>query len=449
MKKSLFRAWGIVSALTVGLALYAVSAQAEIVGATGASGNASANQPQQKEIGDAVEKFKNRDFDGALKILEEATKKNPDFPPAHLIMAQLFGQAGVSAGVLNSLQAAVKEHPEDPEAYMILADNDLREGRLAEADLLFAKANEVLAQYSKSQKRKADLTLRGIAGVASVAASRGNWPVAQKKLEELLKLRPNDPQALQSLAQVMFQQKDAQGALTKLREAQKADPKILTPEATLAGFYLSFGDKENAKKWMDAALKAAAQDLATQIAAGKMAIALGQIEEAKARAAAASQIDAKSLDALLLTGIVALYQKDYPAAEKAFESAHLQAPGAFAFSNNLALALAEQSDETKKQRAAQYAENNARQYPKQAEALSTYGWVLYKIGRVEDADNTLRQALLASPQQDPDTVYYASKVASERGRVEEATKWLEAALKSTTPFTKRADAQALLEQLKK
>ena len=47
-------------------------------------------------------------------------------------------------------------------------------------------------------------------------------------------------------------------------------------------------------------------------------------------------------------------------------------------------------DKDKKNRAVQLAEINARQYPRSAAALSTLGWVYYRMGRAADAEQALR-----------------------------------------------------------
>jgi len=150
-----------------------------------------------------------------------------------------------------------------------------------------------------------------------------------------------------------------------------------------------------------------------------------------------------------MRGIVALFQKDYKAAEMYFEGAHLQSPGNFAASNNLAIALAEQSDPAKQRRALEYAAANVRQNSNNQnsrEAVSTYGWALYKLGRLDEADQVL-QRLARTGLFGPDTAYYIARVAADKGRTEEAKRLLTAALKSKRPFSKEDEAKALLEQL--
>ena len=139
------------------------------------------------------------------------------------------------------------------------------------------------------------------------------------------------------------------GALAKLRDAAKANPAMLTPEAVMAQFCQRSGDVANAKKWMAAALAAAPKNLKTRLAVGQCALEMGLMDEAQKHAIAAMQIDPKSLEAEFFRGLVALCQKDYHTAESYFESALQAAPpgSAFPISNNLALALIEQEDEAK------------------------------------------------------------------------------------------------------
>ncbi len=447
-----YRTVSAVILLTAGLILGSQFAGAEPVPA-GQSGVGTEKQPQMQEITDALARFKDRDLDGALKLLEAAVKKNPDLPPPYVLLAQIYNAANMPQGVLQALETGIQKTPDDPEAYILLAQIALRDRRITEAELLMGKASTLLPKLDKNPKRKEVLSPAVVSGLAQVYQSREDWATAKKYLEQWLKLDPKNAQALQQFGTVLFKQKDMEGALAKLKEAKAADPKVLTPEAILALYYQQSGDKENAKKWITAALKAAQDDLNTQLVAAQIALENGQLEDAQNRAAAALRIDPASLDAKIVRGVVALFQKDYKAAEINFESAHLKEPDNFAAKNNLALALVEQKDMAKKHSALGYASDNMQRYQKTnnaVEAASTYGWVLYKLNQVDDADKTLQAAISASSgNPNPDTAYYAAVVASEKSRKEEAKTLLKYALKSTAPFTMKQEATALLEQLNK
>ncbi len=397
------------------------------------------------EVTDAVALFKKQDFAGALKLLKEAVKKHPELPPAQVIMAQLFSQINQAGAVRSSLESAVLEAPDDPEVYVIMGDIALRERRVTEAGLLFAKASSLVSEVKDASRRKI-LEPRVYSGLTSVAEARQQWATAQDYLESWLKFDPTSTAAMQRLARALFKQGKAKAALDQLKAAAAADPKVLTPAAMLARFYQQAGDHKNAKQWMAYALKVAPKDLRTRLVAAQWSLETGQLEQAEQQAAAAMQLDPKSLQAKVLRGVIALFQRDYKAAELYFESAHLQSPGNFAASNNLALALCEQPDEAKRRRALEYAQANSRQFPKVAEAASTYGWVLYKLGRLDDAERALRQAA-ASGNLSADTVYYIARVSADRGRKDEAKQLIESALASKRPFSQRQEAEALLKQL--
>jgi len=148
---------------------------------------------------------------------------------------------------------------------------------------------------------------------------------------------------------------------------------------------------------------------------------------------------------------VALSQKKYEAAEADFAAVHDLAPANFVASNNLALALCVEKDDLKKSRALQFAEINARQFPKMVEAASTYGWVLYRLGKADEAEQALRTAA-SSGSLTPDTAYYLAQVFSdhkELARKKEAKAMLMAILKEKRPFSMRPEAEKLLETLNK
>ena len=173
------------------------------------------------------------------------------------------------------------------------------------------------------------------------------------------------------------------------------------------------------------------------------------MDEAQKHAIAAAQIDPKSTDAKFLRGLIALCQKDYTAGELFFESILQKSPNDFAASNNLALALVGQDDEAKSRRALEYAEANVQKLPKSSNAASTYGWVLYKLGRLDDAEKALRTAASLG-KVSVDTAYFTARLEVDRGHKAEAKQLLESALKEAKGLSMfRQEAEELLEQLKK
>ncbi len=112
---------------------------------------------------------------------------------------------------------------------------------------------------------------------------------------------------------------------------------------------------------------------------------------AKENADEALKLDPASLDALLYVGLVARFNNDLPAAEKAFSEAHSQSPTHLGALTQLCLALVDQTDETKKQKALEYAQMNVKMHsdlnqPAGREAAVTLAWVLSRLGRDGQCD---------------------------------------------------------------
>ena len=408
----------------------------------------SPNATQRQIPADALALFKARDYEGSLRLWKEAGKKNPDISPAQVIMAQLFLQAQMSGEARLALDQAVIDAPDDPEPYLLMARLALQDQDLAKAESLLQKADGLTAAFNKSAKRKTLLHLQIQSGLASLAEVRDDWSGAQKIYEALAEQNPKNAALLQRIALCLFKQKNEAGALEKLREAAQLNPSALTPEAALAQFYEKSGDSENVKKWMKAAKRAAPKDLKTRITLGQCALEMGLLSDAQSHAIAALQIDSKSLKAEFLRGLIALCQKDYRTAESYFESAlHRTSKHTFPISNNLALALIEQEDEKKSARALEFAEANAKRFPDSANAASTYAWVLYRSGRLDDAENALGNVAKLGPLS-IDTAYYKARILVDRDRKAEAIEVLETALKNTGRAMFRPDAEELLEELK-
>jgi tetratricopeptide (TPR) repeat protein len=429
-----------------------------------------------------------RDFSGAYEMCEAAAAAYPNLPPAAVQMAGLAAQMRARAAMQNYLERAVAENPTDPEAYVLLGGAAIAGNRVAEAELLLGQAQTLLANFSGDADRQKALQQRVYDGLAAVAQNRAGlfdslyrshrdakkteeanqarakakewWGKARGHLENWLKLAPENVGAIYRLGTALFLLDQTQEAYTQFQKAHSLDPRpftapALNPSATMAGLYERAGAHEQAQKWMAHALKPdqGGNDLFTRLTAGEWALNTGDLPFAKQQADAALAIDSRDLRPKMLAGIVALWQKEWTTAESYFTDAMLLDPKRFEPKNNLALALCEQDDTAKKNRAVEYARQNAQAAQQNAQlathALSTYGWVLFRAGNTRDADNVLKQLIQGRGGQgiSPDTWYYYARVAFELGRKDEAKRVLENILKIKRPFSRRADAEALLQQI--
>jgi len=148
----------------------------------------------------------------------------------------------------------------------------------------------------------------------------------------------------------------------------------------------------------------------------------------------------------IVRGLVARHRKEFAEAERFFEQIYSQSPGDFLASNQLALSLADQDDPAKQSRAQQLADVNVRQYPRNAEALATAGWVNYRQGKLEAAERLLNTAV-SGGRASSDIAYFIARVKIDQGQLNAAQSWLEQALNSDGAFVYRDDARARLKEI--
>ncbi len=442
------------------IAILAVLAAAPLAAQEAPPEALPAGGQQIPEVAEGMELFKNLKFEEALNKFREAAEKNSQLPPGEVLMAQIFANIRnpqAAPAIRQYLDLATQKSPEDPEAYMVLGDLARNEKRVTDAGLLYAHANTLLASFDKNADRKKVIQTRVHAGLGAVASARQNWGEAQKEFRAWLALNPTSAQAMGQLAVVLFRATETteakdqlkaayEATLEQMKEAGRENVDLVHWGAQMGQFYQRAADDEQAKIWMDYAIKAAPDSLQTWLTAAQWSLSTGQLDEAETQTARAMELDSSSLRAKVLRGVVALFKKDFSSAEMYFESAHLQAPAEFAASNNLALALCEQDDPEKIRRALAYAQTNAQANPKSPEAASTAGWVLFKADKLKEADQVLTR-LAQAGRVSEDTAYYIAAVSVEVGRKEQAVTLLERAVASKNPFSMRPEAELLLKDL--
>ena len=432
-----------------------------------------------------------KQIDKALKEFHEASLKYPKLPTEYMIMYGIFAQAA-NGNPANAnaarywLEQAAQKTPSDPEPWVVLGGMALNEGRMAEAELDFAKAKELLGSY-KNEQRKGFIQNQALSGMVTVAERRERWSEAQKLLEDFLKAEPNDIGALQRLARAKFWQRNPQEAYADLKKAKEIDlakvandktgkthEQMLPAAAMMAQYYDEFertqkytGKNPNAEKFFKYAWEHSPDDLRLRVVVAQWALENGDLALAKEQAKQALRIEAKdqelpvakqryphSTAGRMLSGFVAVWEKNWPEAENYFEKVFLEAPNDFNVKNNLALTLVEQDDAAKKNRALDYAmgnyKDNKDNQQKYAEAASTLSWVCFRRGDYDTAGKAMEQALSAAGGNvsNADTATYLAYILSHNNRKYNAKQLLETFLNSGRPFTMKPEAKELYEKVK-
>jgi tetratricopeptide (TPR) repeat protein len=429
----------------------------------------------------------------AIKKLHEAYLKNPKLPNEYVMLYQVFRQMNPpqANAARAMLDRAAFEYPNDPLPWEIFGEMALSEGRLAESQLDFAKANQLLEKYNNADL-KPIIQQQALSGMAAIAERREKWNEAQQRLEQLLKLNPNDVVALTRLAKVKFLQsqtdeqvkdvyKDLQKAKqldVELAAKNKTREQLLPAAAILAEYYDQIERKPlwkestNAKKMFKYALDNNQDDLNLRSVVTVWALENGEMDMAKEQAKEALRIEeadkklspgarkwANSNAGRMLNGLVAIWGKKWDVAQDYFEKVFLEVPNDFAVKNNLALALVEQDDPRKKERALDLAFKNYQDNKDNnnaVDAASTLSWVYYKLDKF-DLAAAAKDAVVKATNgniSNPDTATYFAHILYHSDNGHNGFKYQVKGIldnllnKSGKPFSMKPEAQKLWELVK-
>ncbi len=175
------------------------------------------------------------------------------------------------------------------------------------------------------------------------------------------------------------------------------------------------------------------------------------MKDAEAYADQALKIKPDSVDAKIARGTIARMNNDLKTAEQKLQEASMEAPGNLDASNQLALVLIDQDDPAKKARAEQIAQNNLKMTTEgnrfSPEALTTAAWILYRQGRMAEAQAAMGR-VLQTGQLSQDGAYYLARILQDTNRIDDAVKLLQTAVDTPSPFAQRDKAAELLQEMK-
>ena len=399
--------------------------------------------PQIERI---TERFKDGDYEGCLAILKDAAASHPELPPGRLMFAKLCLMMDQSAKGREALELAAVENPDVPETYIVFGRLALQDNRLTDAQLQFDKAIGLAASGSWSDPMRQGFLAEAYSGLAGVAEKRKDWPAAATSLAAWLKLEPKSGQARGRLAEILFRQGEHARAQGELEQAVSHDPTLEPAAILMARLFTEEGNLAKAGEWMEYAVRVAPDNAKTHLGYAAWLVDRGRNKQAKTEAETAARIDPASQEAKSLIGVIAWQLKEYQVAERTLQELHVENPGNFSVSDLWARCLAELPSDAQRMRAWQVAQINAKLYPSSAEALTTLGWIAYRRGQVNQAEQSLRAAL-ASGNASSETAYYLARVLADRQQAEEARQLLKISLDAGGRFSFRDEAQTLLDRL--
>ena len=188
-----------------------------------------------------------RDLAGAAYSLGKALSTSPDSMPAQALMAEIELQQGEPAKAEARVRALIKAQPNSTSGYRLLADVALVRGQVPAAIDALRKAHDI-ERSSGSLLRLFNVLAAQPGGKAAIElaeswlkthpndaavhkavgdaqARASNFAAARRSYELALKVRPDDPEALNNLANVLAQLNDVPTSLASAERALVLQPR--------------------------------------------------------------------------------------------------------------------------------------------------------------------------------------------------------------------------------
>ena len=267
--------------------------------------------------------------------------------------------------------------------------------------MLGEKSLRLLEKQSNNPRRKSALERNALIAMSEIAAQRNQWSQTVARSRALLKLDPKSVRGQSHLARALFHQGKAGEAYAALQVMREQNPGVLLPEITMGLLYeelVANGDtakRENARRAMEAAVKAAPKDLAVRLIVAQWALDACLLTLSKANAQAALTIDPDSPEAHALIGIIARHEGEHSLAIASFQTALKEQPLRGDLATQLALAYLATGQMTTAQRYAQLAIRLASEKRTSAQAYTVLATAFHQQQKAPEANAALAQALTA------------------------------------------------------
>ena len=291
------------------------------------------------------------------------------------------------------------------------------------------------------------MEIRVLAGKAAVKERRGQWEDALALLNKWVETDPDNAMSHARLGVTLFRLDRSKDAFNEFAKARKINPEMPHPYASLGQLFTQTGDIDNARKAFEQAHKEDAKDPTTVRTYAEWLLQQGELERAQEISTELLKLTPNAPVAVLLDGVVALMLNQNDRAEQAFNKVLSLDPGNARANDLMALLLIESENKDDQERALRFAEQNTKLFPQNSQANITKAYVLYKLGRMNEAQEPLQ--IGARGQLQTDSAYLISRIMADQGQKEKAVQALEQVLQQKQGlFIFRQQAEDLLKELK-
>lgn len=341
------------------------------------------------------------DYPAALAAVDRALKLEPSHPQARLVQAQVLTAQGHVDQALAGIKAALDGAPDNAELRLAYARLLVQASRYDEAKVQFESLLKLLPN---------DATL--LYTLALINLEQRRYEAATVTLERLLKTGERTDEAHYYLGRVA----EEQGNLTQaVMWYRKIDQGLYVIEAhsRVAAIYAKQGDLNEARAYLQR-LRSGAQDevaVGLYIAEGQVLQDVGQYRTAISVYDQALTEYPKDSDLLYARALAAEKINRLDLLEADLRSILADDPDNTTALNALGYTLADRTPRLDE--AYDYIRRAYKTRPDDPAVMDSMGWVLFRKGQYQDAENYLRRALSILP--DGEIAGHLSEVVWQQG----------------------------------
>ncbi len=375
-----------------------------------------------------------RKWPEAQDYIARARAAAPNDPTPGLTLANLYALRQDWKSAITVMAELGEKFPANFDVLDTKARVELESGDTQGAVVTYKRAHELAPSSPLALSRY----------LAALKAAK-NFRSARTVLQAALERDPRNAFVKGEMIRVEGEIGGLDEGLERARSFAASDPDNSLYELLSAELYEKAGRAKEAIALLEKAIVAHPADGGLTIALSGVYQRTGDL--AKAEAVLSDRLAAEPKDHAVRAALSSFYlqQKRYDAAVP--ELTHLIAdrPSDPTPLNNLAWLYQQQGDLSKAREMAERAFTIA---PRAASIDDTLGWILLAQGEPDQAITYLSAANLSAPR-NPNIQYHLAVALHRVGRPTEAAAMLEALLGSGAPFTDKADAERLLQELKR
>ena len=370
----------------------------------------------------------------ATDYLDRARAAAPNDPAAWIARVNFYGLRQDWKEATAAAAELVEKFPNNPDALDAKGRVQIASGDTPGAIATYKRINEI-----------APNSAAGLSRYVGLLNGAKNYTESRNVLQAAIDREPKNSNLKIELIRVETEIGGLEAGLAKARSFARADPENPLYDMVSAELYEKAGRKGDAAALLEKAVAARPSDANLNAALSRTYARAGDLGKAEAVLTTRLQIDPK--DAAIRSALASLYleQKKYDEAITEYNRVIADRPADAAALNNLAWLYQKKGDLAKARGLAERAITAA---PRAPQIDDTLGWILLAQGEADKALTYLSAASLSAPS-NPDIQYHLAVALHRTGRAADAQAMLETLLGSGVTFSDKADAEKLLQELKR